>query len=229
MFLPLEAVAFLLGAMWAIWRWRTPASLLLLLLTVSTTVAGGALMFSPPHFTRYLVAVPALAILLALGLIRPLDVLAPGWGRRHAFSLALAGLLALGSVGYYFTSHLQSMREEFPPRVWQIRDVADRILSMPKITLSHVINAYEFDLHAFEVIQYLCPERTVTYHTLDDMDWTFVQRLEPGYHAFFISPGLLSEVLPVLQAYAPEGQIEPWYKTLPKGDPFILYRVNPGP
>ncbi len=227
MFLPVEAVAFLLGVMWALSRWRTPARLLLLLLTVSTVVAGGALLFSPPHFTRYLVAVPALVILFALGLVKPLEALAPRWRWRGALAVGLAGLLALGSTGYYFLHHVASMRAEFAPRAWQIHDVAQRIRALPRGAMAYVIHAGEFDLHAEEVVFYLAPQREVSYQHYEDLNWSFVGSLRPGYHAFFISPGLVSEVLPALQRLLPEGQVEAPPSALPRGQPFLMYRLYP--
>jgi hypothetical protein len=184
-------------------------------------------MFSPPQFTRYLVAIPALVILFALGLVRSLEVLAPRWQRRNVLAVGLAALLALGSTTYYFLHHVGSMRAEFAPRAWQIRDLADRIRALPTTTkMTYVFHLGEIDLHAEEVIFYLAPQKRVYTEHTDRVDWSFVARLQPGDYAIFIAPGLVPEKLPILRQLAPEGEVETPPYALPRGDPFVLYWIS---
>ena len=65
----LSGIAFFFGLVGAILHWRRPGSSLVLIWLLSTIIFGGALMNHPPESPRLLFAAPAVAILVALGLI----------------------------------------------------------------------------------------------------------------------------------------------------------------
>ncbi len=226
MFLPVAAVPFLLGVFGALWRWRRRAELLLLLLTGSTSLLGGALMFAPPHYTRYLVAIPALVILLALGLVQGLRFIAVGQRRSNLMALGLAGLLAAGSSVYYFDAHLDVLLDSFHPRFWQIYAMAQYIRDLPPGVPAYIINADEIDLYAQETIGYISYDRTVGYRRYEGLNWGIFENLPPGEHVLLISPRIAQEAEPILQSILPGGEMIYPDAHLRKGDAFIIYRVQ---
>ncbi len=103
---PLLSVAFLLGVVHALRRWRNPAHALVLLWIV-TLLLPTVLAEDAPHFLRGVGVLPVLFFLPALGLAVAGDWLARRWSPRWA-SLAVAGVLVL-SLGWtvrdYFLRH----------------------------------------------------------------------------------------------------------------------------
>ncbi len=87
MLLPAAAGAFLLGVMWAFWRWAHPPELLLLAWIALTALLGGALLVSPPGYARYVIVTPALAVMVAMGLVRTVDYLLPALSPASLFRL----------------------------------------------------------------------------------------------------------------------------------------------
>lgn len=69
------AVLFIFGLALMVLRWRKPASIALLLWVGNTALFGGFLLVDPPQSTRYLIAAPALCLLVAIGLIQLLTLL----------------------------------------------------------------------------------------------------------------------------------------------------------
>lgn len=226
MFLPAGAVAFLLGVLGALLRvWRR-AELMLLGLAGATAMAGGALMFAPPHFTRYLVAVPALGVLVALGLVETARALIPRERWANGLALGLAGALALGSVVYYFDAHLDHLLGTFHPRVWQIRDVAQRIEGLPPDVQAYVIDHREFDLHAREVIGYMTGNYRVRYENYYQVNRSdYFDELPAGKYFFFVSPEVFDEVQFLLGSVSPWGYVLRSDVALPKGEPFVGYQL----
>jgi 4-amino-4-deoxy-L-arabinose transferase-like glycosyltransferase len=96
---------FLIGLWWVVWRGRSPA--LLLLLWLGMTALGNAFMRDSAQFPRYVVAFPAIALIMALGLHDTLRLL---WRRSQRSLTALLTAMTLffgvAQVHYYFYPHL---------------------------------------------------------------------------------------------------------------------------
>ncbi len=88
-------LVFLVGVGLCLRRWRDAAFALLPLTLLLTTIAGGVIWPAAPLYVRYLTALPAVALLIALPLNRALAQ--TGWPRRVAV-LLLAALLLQGLV-----------------------------------------------------------------------------------------------------------------------------------
>ncbi len=104
----------LLGMAWAVARRRDRRYFLVLLWFWSVIIIGGMLTESPPSSQRLVIATPAVAVLVALGLLKTVQlgrrVLA---ARRRWENIALALpilLLAVGNVRYYFVEYTPQRR-----------------------------------------------------------------------------------------------------------------------
>lgn len=118
--------ALLLGVVIALWQWRTPGSLLAG--WALATVLGNAALIESAVSARYVIAFPALALLIALGGRETLRLLRPGWSARWhaAVMIALAVAVMLGQGYYYFGPHLELFQQEVRAHV--DRDVEDALL-----------------------------------------------------------------------------------------------------
>lgn len=108
------AVFFVLGLGVTLWRWRRLRESVLLLWLGVTVLFAGALLISPPASHRLLVAAPAVALLVALGLTwawRRLLAMAPAV-RRHDLALlaVLAVLITAGDTVFYFGAYRRQPR-----------------------------------------------------------------------------------------------------------------------
>lgn len=87
----------------------TPASLLPMLWITATIFAGSALLIDPPQFPRYVLLLPAAALLVGLGVVETLDLLvpfAPKVGQWAAVAISVA--LMTADVVYYFDIYLHN-------------------------------------------------------------------------------------------------------------------------
>ena len=104
----------ILGMAWAVAQWKDRRTFLVLLWFWSVIITGGMLTESPPSSQRLVIAIPAVALLVALGLeqsvrlaCRLLDI-----GRRwEKMALgALVAVLAIGSIYFYFVEFIPTRR-----------------------------------------------------------------------------------------------------------------------
>jgi 4-amino-4-deoxy-L-arabinose transferase-like glycosyltransferase len=106
--LGLLAGAFaLLGMFWAGLRWRERRSFLVMLWFWAVIVSAGMLTESPPSSQRFVIAIPAVVLLVALGLEQTVYLIARmlRWKGRQWENLIMgvvAVVLAVGSLHYYF-------------------------------------------------------------------------------------------------------------------------------
>jgi hypothetical protein len=61
-------LAFAVGVLVCLWRWRDPRSGVLLASIVLTTIFGAAIWTAAPLYVRYMTAVPAIALLVGVGI-----------------------------------------------------------------------------------------------------------------------------------------------------------------
>jgi 4-amino-4-deoxy-L-arabinose transferase-like glycosyltransferase len=103
-----------LGMAWAVAHWRDRRYFLVLIWFWSVIISGGMLTESPPSSQRLVIAIPAVALLVAFGLLESVRLLCRllGYGRRLE-NLALGvliALLAVSSIRYYFVEFAPSGR-----------------------------------------------------------------------------------------------------------------------
>jgi hypothetical protein len=225
------AVPFLLlGAGVALWRFRQPAALLLALWVIGTSLANNLLVDSLAA-TRYVIAFPALALLIAWGLRAapelPLPADIPGRDRLIR-TVGLLGGVALMVVGahYYFNVHLPLYNFQFRDNE-DARDGQDavlRSLTFPPDTQLHIIgNPPPDESYTGGFLRYLTDD-----YNLDTLPpWhlriEYLVGLEKGVdHAFYLEPDD-AESLALLREYfvleAP--QTSPF--DLPPQHQYVLY------
>jgi 4-amino-4-deoxy-L-arabinose transferase-like glycosyltransferase len=103
-----------LGMAWAVAHWRDRRYFLVLLWFWSVIISGGMLTVSPPSSQRLVIAIPAVALLVAFGLLESVRMICRllRYGRRWenlALGLMIA-LLAVSSVRFYFVEYAPSGR-----------------------------------------------------------------------------------------------------------------------
>jgi 4-amino-4-deoxy-L-arabinose transferase-like glycosyltransferase len=104
-----------LGMAWAGIHWRERRNFLVLLWFWAVIITGGMLTESPPSSQRLVIAIPAVALLVAIGLEQTVRLAGRLLGRRGrqwenlVLGLLVAGL-GLGSVYYYFVQFTPQRR-----------------------------------------------------------------------------------------------------------------------
>jgi 4-amino-4-deoxy-L-arabinose transferase-like glycosyltransferase len=134
---------FLLGAAYALWRIRSPGTLLLFLWVLMTSI-GNSLLTSSTHSSRYVVAFPAMMLLVALSIRYALPLFTNAFPRRLHIALlgALASALAVGQTAYYFGPHLKAYNDvaRYSRSYFDGQDAAFRSTSFPRGTHIHLIS-----------------------------------------------------------------------------------------
>jgi 4-amino-4-deoxy-L-arabinose transferase-like glycosyltransferase len=105
----------ILGMAWAVARWRERRHFLVLIWFWSVIIAGGMLTESPPSSQRLVIAIPAVVLLVAIGLEKTVQlarrVLQARWPGWESVALGvLVAILAVSSVRFYFVQFTPSMR-----------------------------------------------------------------------------------------------------------------------
>lgn len=191
--LPVLVPLLLLGAAWALYHWRRPGGLLLCLWLVGAAVGNSVLIISAAS-TRFVIAFPALALLLAAGLRYMLPLvwppLAPAlalhlraagrWRRfrwpprcperhrRRVLAAVAAGCAAL-QIAYYFGPHLAFYNRQLRivHRFPDGYDAVYRSLAFPSGTHIHIISAEPFSqMDAQGLFDFLRGHNEVRIHTL---------------------------------------------------------------
>jgi 4-amino-4-deoxy-L-arabinose transferase-like glycosyltransferase len=104
-----SAILFILGLTLVIHRWRRIESALLLAWVLGMAIFGGMLLLDPPQSARYVIAAPAMCLLIALALTQIMAALR--WAlpltQRHVALLGAAAvlLLALWNINFYFREY----------------------------------------------------------------------------------------------------------------------------
>ncbi len=237
----------LLGAVIALWRWREPG--ILLPGWVLATLAGNALLVESAVSARFVLAFPALALLIAVGLRHTLaltgfPVLAALLRDRQRASRVLATLVLLLGVGiaagqgvYYFGPHLDRFNAEV--REFPSADAEDALLraaDFPRVTFVHLVGTRLLPQRdAQHFADFLTDGLVVQVHAPDAITPILLHSLRRDVpHAFFVEPGE-RDVLALLAATfgtrPVQGTPSP---RVPEGKALLLYYVprdpfSPGP
>jgi 4-amino-4-deoxy-L-arabinose transferase-like glycosyltransferase len=133
---------FMLGVAHSIWRWRHPS--VIIIVWVMATAVGNALFIRDNIVSpRYVVVMPALAILLALGVRYTLPMILPAnRSRLHRWlPVGLVGAMAVFQIWYYWNPYL----ERFNAQVRNFKgygdgvDVALRAAELPPETQTIIV------------------------------------------------------------------------------------------
>lgn len=198
---------FVLGVGLACGRWRDGRYALLLVWIGLTIVFGGFLLVSPPHYQRYLIAAPAVCLLVGRAAETLLRRAARFWRWSPAAwrgaAAALGFLLLAINAGYYFGVY--APRGAF---IWDrntlIADRAARLMveAGPEYT-TYFFGTSHMPLGAFNSVRFLAPEADWM-DILNNMpsDWGFVKR---DRRALFIVIPERMDDLPLLRERFPGG------------------------
>jgi hypothetical protein len=191
---------FFLGIFQGLWRWRVAGSLLLL--WVALTVAGNSLLIEGANTwsARFMVVLPVLALLMALGLrftlpllkinvgrfIPQMPVAGQKWGWVGLTVLVLA-LAALQPI-YYFRDHLPIYNEQVRPFIDPI-DALDRARSLPPdTTVILVTDALPYTDRFFTLTNFWNFYPLMVILKSAELTPEYLSGLAAGGYAIFITP-----------------------------------------
>jgi hypothetical protein len=227
MLLPLSGGLFVLGLGLVIARRREVRYQVLLAWIGLTVVFAGWLLKSPPHYQRYLIATPAICLLVAQAAVVALRRMARlrRWSmvvrRRWVMLVALALLLI--NAGYYFGVYAPN-GSFYWDRNTEIADRAARLMAGlgPDYT-TYFFGTSHMPLSGFNSVPFLAPDADwVDVLTSPQAGWDFVKAGRP---ALFVVIPARAEDLPLLRARFPGGQ-EGQILGRDGGVLFTTYRVD---
>jgi hypothetical protein len=185
--------AFLLGLSFVIWRFYTPA--VVLLGWVVLTTAGNVYMADKPITARYVVLLPALALLMAVGIRQLLPMLLPPRTSprfQYAWMLLVAGMLGLLQLHYYFGEHLDIFNQQIRQhRTADGEDALFRSQEFPPGTHIYMIGEPTVldEGYGKGMLSFLADELTLRVLKPEDVDEEWVSTLPVGIdYAFYIMP-----------------------------------------
>ena len=228
MLLVFSGALFVLGVGLALARWREVRYQVLLVWIGLTVLFGGWLLKSPPHYQRYLIAAPAVCLLIGRAAVVVLRRMARLWGWRPAVRRWLVAFLAVTllaiNAGYYFVVYVPGGAFAFD-RNTEIADRAARLM----VELGPDYHTYFFctsmRLGGFNSVRFLAPRANwMDVVESPPTDWTFV---EEGRGAHFILLPEREDELPLLQERFPDGE-EREVNGRDGRILFIVYQVPPG-
>jgi 4-amino-4-deoxy-L-arabinose transferase-like glycosyltransferase len=231
---------FLLGAVYALWRLRSPGMLLVVLWMLLASF-GNSLLVGSAVSSRYLTVFPPMALLIAVGIRYGLPMLRPARvtiGVGYAVSGVLVAALAVGQVAYYFGPHLEYYQVQSRTGWDQkpIKDIHDAVLRSVNFrpgTWIHVITDPELDgNYGNEMLRFFADNLELVSTTPEQLTPEYFKRLKRQVdHAFFIAPED-TYTLNILKHYLilDPPEVSPY--DMPPGTQLILYYAeyakNPG-
>lgn len=196
--LPYLVPFFLLGIVALLLRLRQPPARLLLLWLLGTAIGNSLLGFTVNRYTaRFLVAFPAIAMTLAMGLwsvliliARPFEASMSSRTRRGVRLIATAvGIaLALGQPIYYFAVHLPDYNHAI--RISRDEgDVVQRTAELPAGTRAYLITDVPHYRGAFDILpRFWGVQLSLTLLTTENVTDSWLDALPAPPLAFFIEP-----------------------------------------
>lgn len=129
-------LAFLLGLVLCLWRWRDPRALIILLSLPLTSIFGGAILVAAPLYIRYIVALPAIVLLVALGLEAVLFGAERYKNTLFRFLPPYTGAVLVLTVCFYgcyssYIQHPQQALTRVPPGLWEEDALARQAAQLP--------------------------------------------------------------------------------------------------
>jgi hypothetical protein len=209
---------FLLGLGYALWRLRTPG-LSLALLWVLGTSAGNMLLADSAHAARYVVGLPALVLLIVIGLRY---VVVPWRPALAAVGIALAVL----QTTYYFGPHLEVYNRQLRPFP-DAQDAIFRAHKLPPDTRVCLISDQLFNHALLQGIQrYLLSEVELCFLNPDEITPGMLDALAqaPGL-ALFVEPYDVTTQETLREHLALHGPFRSPYPSVPEDRQFWLYHT----
>lgn len=198
------APLFLLGVFQAVGRWRTGAWLPLA--WVLLTSVGTSLLEYSTIAARYVLVLPALALLIGIGLRYTAPLVAARYSRA-LLALVLAAV-TVHHIHYYYALHLPRFNEQF--RAGDAPDGHDALLraaSLPDGTAAHIISRHPIadQAYADQVLGYLRDDVRAFVVPLEDFDYGYLLRLTCSLpQAFFIERGATTDrIKPLIEQFFP--------------------------
>jgi uncharacterized membrane protein len=224
---------FLLGVGHLVWRLRQPEMTLLAAWLLATLI-GNALLSDGGNAARYVLAHPAIALTIAVGIVFTVSALLRSARNRAAWisGLIASGLIALivafASARYYFAAHLPAHRDQFLPQV-ALDDVMFRMTHLPPNTdLALVTTEAIWIYNVVTLLQFAGrAEDVLVYHFVPEELAASIPMLPPGRRrAFFVQPGQ-SAALDLLAELYPDARLYPTrYRGFPPETAYMLFYVD---
>jgi 4-amino-4-deoxy-L-arabinose transferase-like glycosyltransferase len=218
---PVEAVLFLLGVGVLVWRWRQPASFLVLLWGASVLFVGGTLLdrLHVPAFNHWTAAFPMFFLTLSLPpalLLRSLrQISRQSWGYARGAVAGGFALLAVSNAYFYLAV--------YPTGVPPAYEAAQgRFLATlgPGDRVRFVGNSWQPFYSALG--EMLAP--TVTANELINPSRELPLAADPEHDLVFIFNNDETHYIPLIQHYYPDGKLE--QIQTPGGPSADIYRVS---
>jgi hypothetical protein len=207
---------FLLGAAYAVWRARHPGFLLLVLWVLAVS-AGNMALATSAYAARYVVAFPALVLLIAAGIRYVVAA-------RRTMLIVIAVGLAIIQVNYYFGEHLEAYNHQLRQNP-DIQDALFRAAAFPPGTQVCVVTTQFVDEGFYQALKtYLADHVTVCFLTPED-----VQAMESaglpweGAVAFFVDPYDGESARIVRDVFGLEGPFGSPFDSVPDDKQFYLF------
>ncbi len=229
MLLPPSAVAFLIGVAYLVRRVLAAPAILLLTWLISTAVFGGMILLWTPGYARYVIATPAIALTVAVGVVRLVDAALRRLSLNGA--MVIVAVLALVNFLYYFGVHLSTHLDHVPPHGWQQDDLARRVAALDKDADIHLIVSNEqFPQHPLWMVEYFCGPRQIVWHqgSAGSLPTDLPAPDGPTAQAFFITPDRLN-TLDMLRRQFPRGNMVMTGTAGHPGIPMLFLFYVPGP
>ncbi|GAB4514461.1 MAG: hypothetical protein OHK0046_16590 [Anaerolineae bacterium] len=170
-----------------LFRWRDRV-VRLAVLWLLITVLGNSLLRDPLEAPRYVVAYPALAVLMAAGVVQMGRWMAPYW-RLPVTGVVVGGVMLLHTV-YYFGVHIPWFLEEFRSPLL-MDDIRFRTVDVPRNTHIHLItDEIVFPTDSLAYLQYVGHDSSVFITTIHPHEFNpeLLDQLEPNRnHVFFVA------------------------------------------
>ncbi|MBI5928433.1 MAG: glycosyltransferase family 39 protein [Chloroflexi bacterium] len=212
-------VPFMIGLVLALKNWRNPKQIILVWGWGLTVVLGGILLSNPPEFQRFVISIPALVILVSLGVLYMADVLVwlsktlspeqliPVHIERWILPLILTIALSTFDLKIYSQDYRLARPYFHGPRTTNLNIVADEVL--PKYIGYRIwyMSAPDLNLATSPVLEYKVPNLSASEYggkvqdlpiaiaqSLADNQTSLVVILAPHYPDFAAAYELLSTV-----------------------------------
>jgi 4-amino-4-deoxy-L-arabinose transferase-like glycosyltransferase len=156
----ISGALFVLGVELAVLRMRQPRYAGLLAWIVVVVLVNGGLVSSPPGYHRYMIAAPAVAILLgrvAVVIVRRVASLHPSPLAQRALVVGTALLVAFSGIYYYFAVYVPS--GNYADRNTEIADRAARLMAgVGPPARVYFLGDPLVQLRAFNSVRFLAPD-----------------------------------------------------------------------
>lgn len=207
----------LLGVALAVVRPR-PVTLLLLMWVLATS-AGSMVLANSAYAARYVVAFPALMLLVVAGLRFAV-------AGRGVVLLAAALILSAGQTGYYFGPHLEFYNRQLRP-THDPQDALLRSLDYPANWHVCIITDDQIDTGYLDGIRgYTQMRANLCYLTPEELLMTGLARYETRPTAFFVRPDdfIVRDAIEANERF--NGPQTTPFASVPQDRAFLLYETN---